>query len=157
MMSASVRFSIDCSMKVAGLKIVESIFMSGRPGANSASAASTPRVTSIMFAHGSFSTINIRLTSSSMTASPIIAQVSHLTLPMSRSRGGAIAPFFTMATGTPARCSGVNTGVTWRITSLWLGVSIIPSIRVFAPVRYPSRLKDKEFAVVSLTVVRLTL
>ena len=60
MMSAIVRLRIDSSMKVAGRKIVESISMPGRPGRIAASASSTPRVTSSVLAHGSFSTIIIR-------------------------------------------------------------------------------------------------
>ena len=54
------RLLIDSSMNVAGRKIVESIAMPGRPGLSSSSAASTPRVTSRVFAHGSFSTMSIR-------------------------------------------------------------------------------------------------
>ena len=47
-------------MNVAGRKIVVSISMPGRPGRSSSSALSTPRVTSSVFAHGSFSTISMQ-------------------------------------------------------------------------------------------------
>ena len=47
---AVVRLSIDCSMNVAGRKIVVSIAMPGRPGFISPIACSIPRVTSIVLA-----------------------------------------------------------------------------------------------------------
>ena len=132
-MSVRVRLSIDSSMKVAGRKIVESISTPGRPGLRAASACSTPRVTSSVFAHGSFSTIIIRPGPSLMTASPTIGQVSQATVATSRSRGGSRRRVFS-ATGTSARCSTENTGDSLWITSRWLGVSSMPSMRVFAAV-----------------------
>jgi hypothetical protein len=69
--SASVRLSIDASMKVAGRKIVGSISMPGRPGSSSSSASSTPRVTSSVLAQGSFSTMSMRPGPSFTTASPV--------------------------------------------------------------------------------------
>ena len=65
------RLSIEVSMKLAGRKMVVSIAMPGRPGAIAASAASTPRVTSRVLPHGSFSTISMMPTLSLMTASPL--------------------------------------------------------------------------------------
>ena len=71
MISARVRLSIESSMKVAGRKMEESTSTPGRPGRISASACSTPRVTSMVFAHGSFSTMSISPSPSLITASPI--------------------------------------------------------------------------------------
>ena len=51
---ARVRLSIDCSMKVAGRKIVVSTSMPRSPGAISAMASSTPLVTSTVFAPRNF-------------------------------------------------------------------------------------------------------
>ena len=53
---AAVRLSIDCSMNVAGRKIVVSTAMPGSPGAISAMACSTPRVTSMVLAPRNFCT-----------------------------------------------------------------------------------------------------
>ena len=57
---AVVRLSIDCSMNVAGRKIVVSIAMPGRPGFISSIACSTPRVTSIVLAPRYFCTTSKR-------------------------------------------------------------------------------------------------
>ena len=57
---ALVRFLSASSMKVAGRKMWASISIPGRPGFSAARAASTPRVTSSVLAHGSFSTIIMR-------------------------------------------------------------------------------------------------
>ncbi len=155
LISANVRLPIACSMKVAGLKIVESISMPGRPGFNSASTFSTPRVTSSVLAHGSFSTIIIRPTPSLMTASPMSGQVSHFTTATSFSRGGLLRRFFD-ATETSARCSGEKTGESKWMTSRWLGVSSMPSMRVFAPCVYLRRPKSRASEVVSMTSSSVT-
>ena len=68
--SATVRLSIDSSMKVAGRKIVVSYSMPGRPGAISAITSSTCSVTSFVFAPRYFCTISIRPSPSLMTPSP---------------------------------------------------------------------------------------
>ena len=57
-------------MNVAGRKIVVSMSMPTRPGRSSSIAASTPRVTSSVFAHGNFSTMSMSPGPSLMTASP---------------------------------------------------------------------------------------
>ena len=58
-------------MKSAGRKIVESTSIPWRPGRISSSAASTPRVTSSVFAQGYFSMISISPGPSLMIASPM--------------------------------------------------------------------------------------
>ena len=68
--SARVRLSIDCSMNVAGRKIVVSISMPGSPGCISSIASSMPRVTSIVLAPRNFWTTSIRPGPSLTTASP---------------------------------------------------------------------------------------
>ena len=60
MISARYRLDIDCSMKVAGRKIVGSISTSGSAGLNRSSTSSTPAVTDSVFAPSCFSTISSR-------------------------------------------------------------------------------------------------
>ena len=100
---AVVRLSMDCSMNVAGRKIVVSIAMSGRPGFISAIACSIPRVTSMVFAPRYFCTTSKRPSPSLTTASPISGPGSTTTLPRSPIR--TIRPFRS-ATGICASCSG---------------------------------------------------
>ena len=83
---ALVRLSIDCSMKVAGRKIVVSISMPGRPGLSWSIAASTPRVTSSVLAPRNFWTTSIRPGPSLITASPMSGPESTITRPRSASR-----------------------------------------------------------------------
>ena len=142
-------------MKVAGRKIVESISMPGSPGFRAASASSTPRVTSSVFAHGSFSTIIIRPRSSLMTASPTSGQVSHTTWPTSPRRGG-LARRPLSVSGTAASCSTESTGDSLWMAKRWLGVSIIPSMRALAPELYVSRPMSSASAVVSITSLSVT-
>ncbi len=68
--SAVVRLSIDCSMNVAGRKIVVSISMPGRPGRSSSIASSTPCVTSMVLAPRNFCTISSRPSPPLTTPSP---------------------------------------------------------------------------------------
>ena len=68
---ARPRLSIEVSMKVAGRKMVVSTRMPGSPGCIAVSASSTPRVTSTVLPQGSFSTISMMPTPSSMMASPL--------------------------------------------------------------------------------------
>ena len=105
------RLLIDSSMKVAGRKIVASILMPADPASSSSSAASTPRVTSRVFAHGSFSTMSISPWPSLMTASPTSGHV-----PRSRSATSSISKTFpsTDSTGTWPRSSAFTMGRTCR-------------------------------------------
>ena len=70
--NAFVRLSIDCSMNVAGRKMVVSAVMLGRPGCISFIASSMPFVTSMVLAPRNFWTISIRPGRSLMTPSPQI-------------------------------------------------------------------------------------
>ena len=65
------RLSIDCSMKVAGRKIVVSTVIPGSPGCICRMASSTPRVTSTVFAPRNFCTTSSSPGPSSTTPSPI--------------------------------------------------------------------------------------
>ena len=104
---APPRLSMAFSMNVAGRKIVESISIPGRPGRSSSSAASSPAVTSAVFAHGSFWTTSRRPGPSSMTASPMSGGVSMTTSATSFRR---ITVPSRSATGTSARSLGVRIG-----------------------------------------------
>ena len=68
--SAVVRLSIDCSMNVAGRKIVVSMSIPGSPGRSSSTACSTPSVTSIVLAPRNFWTISSRPSPSLTTLAP---------------------------------------------------------------------------------------
>ena len=68
---ALLRLPIASSMNVAGRKIAASTSIPGKAGSRTASASSTPRVTSRVFAQGNFSTISRRPSPSLMTASPM--------------------------------------------------------------------------------------
>ncbi len=105
------RLLIDSSMKVAGRKIVSSILMPVRPGFSSSNAASTPCVTSRVFAHGSFSTMSISPGPSLMTASPTRGHVLRV-----RSATFSISKTFpsTDSTGTWPRSSASTMGRTCR-------------------------------------------
>ena len=129
-----LRLCIDISMKVAGLKILASISMPGRPGLSLASASSMPRVTSSVFAQGSFSTIIIKPASSLMTASPMSGRVPHFTVATSPISGASARRTrrSNWLIGTAARSSGVTTGDGWWMTRRWFGVSNMPSTRVLA-------------------------
>ena len=93
MSSELLRFLSEVSMKLAGRKMVVSISRPGRPGLSDSMASSTPRVTSRVLAHGSFSTIIMRPGPGSkpapfptpMTASPTIGGPVSTTLATSAS------------------------------------------------------------------------
>ena len=94
---ARVRLSIERSMKVAGRKIVVSIFTSVRPGFSSAMAASTARVISSVLAVGCFSTISMMPGTSSMIALPIGGAWPSTTRATSDRRTGASPDCLTIA------------------------------------------------------------
>src|SRR5262249_39191435 len=123
------------SMKVAGRKIWASMSTPCRPGLSAASASSTPRVTSSVLAHGSFSTIIMRPGPPLMTPSPIIGQVSHFTSATSPRR--TVLPPRT-SSGTLARSFASRTGRTYRRARRWLGVSMNPSVWSLARLEYGS-------------------
>jgi len=86
MIIASPRLSIASSMNVAGRKIVGSSVIPGRAGRRSAIVASSPAVTSAVFAHGNFCTTSSSPGRSSTTPSPINGGVSITTSATSPSR-----------------------------------------------------------------------
>ena len=101
--NALVRLSIDCSINVAGRKIVVSISIPGSPGRISSTASSIPSVTSIVLAPRNFCTISSRPSPSLTTPSPQTGWWSSLTTPRSPSRSTR-SPLRT--TGTLARSLG---------------------------------------------------
>src|SRR5262245_6026968 len=135
MSSALARLCKASSMKVAGRKIWASMSTPCRPGLSAASASSTPRVTSSVLAHGSFSTIIMRPGPPLMTPSPIIGQVSHFTSATSPRR--TVLPPRT-SSGTLARSFASRTGRTYRRARRWLGVSMNPSVWSLARLEYVS-------------------
>ena len=80
---ATRRLSSDCSMNVAGRKIVVSTVIPGNPGCISRIASSTPRVTSTVFAPRYFCTTSSSPGPSSTTPSPISGPGSITTRPKS--------------------------------------------------------------------------
>ena len=117
-------------MKLAGRKIVESISIPGRPGCMAASASSTPRVTSIVLAHGNFSTTSRRPGPSLTMPSPIKGgwpcTTSATSLRRSWLPSGAVKV-------TRARSSGAATGRMWRTWTRWVPMSMNPPVPVLAP------------------------
>ncbi len=127
---ARVRLSIDCSMKVAGRKIVVSTSMPRSPGAISAMASSTPLVTSTVFAPRNFWTTSNSPGPSFTTASPISGPGSTLTTPMSESRRTLPSR---SSTGTRPRSSAPTIGCTCRTLSRWVSFSTNPPVPTTAP------------------------
>ncbi len=111
---ARVRLSIDCSMNVAGRKIVVSTSMLGSPGFISSIASSMPSVTSMVLAPRNFWTISIRPGPSLITPSPQIGWWSSFTRPRS-DRRSVRPPLLT--TGTLPRSSADWIGCTLRMFS----------------------------------------
>ena len=140
-------------MKVAGRKMAVSMSMPVRPGCISAIASSTPRVTSRVLAQGSFSTISISPGPPLITASPKSGQVSQTTSPTSFRINGEPSVFLRSLIGIWASSSGVMTGRTERMPSLWLGVSIKPPVPITEPSEYCSSPTSRASAVTSITSV----
>ena len=116
--------------KLAGRKIVVSIWRSGRPGRISSMAFSTSLVTSSVLPHGSFSTTSMRPGPSLMTASPASSGASWTTLATSPIRN--VLPSRS-ASATWARSSGVTIGSSWRTPRRWFGVSMKPPVPMKPP------------------------
>ena len=141
------------STKVAGRKIVVSMFMPGRPGRISSMAASTPLVTSSVLPQGSFSTIIIRPGPPSMTASPMRAWWSLTTF--------ATSPTLMVwsprvATTTSARSAGFRMGRMCRTVSRWLGVSMKPPLPTTEPLVNCSSPESSASEVAPITWFRVT-
>ena len=143
MMSAIVRLSIDSSMKVAGRKIVESISMPGSPGLQRRehlldAARHVERVgpRQLLDDHHQADSVVDDGIADHRPGVPV--HVGDIAQPRRVGRR-----LFFRAIGTSARCSGEKTGVSWWMTSRWLGVSSMPSMRVFAAAVYVSRPKSK--------------
>ena len=154
--SAQVRLSIDSSIKVAGRKIsMRRSRCPGRPGWRSWSASSTPRVTSSVFAHGSFSTISIRPGPPLMTASPMSGWWSTRTSANSRQGDRSAAPG-PCDRDLPERLRGHDG---WHVTdpeSLVRGVDEAARCQSAAPSDQEMRVPmSSEFAVPSRTSSRV--
>ena len=124
---ARVRLEIESSTYEASLNTLSSTCTPGRPRLSSASACSTPRVTSSVLAPGNFS-----ITSSSplpllTNASPITGECENVVSAMSpsaierpvSSRCGEVTAILAMS-------SGVSIGIACSTPSRWLGLSIQP-------------------------------
>ena len=146
--SARVRFSRDCSMKVAGRKMVVSTSIPGSPGAISAMACSTPRVTSTVLAPRYFCTTSSSPGPSLTTASPISGPGSTRVWPRSFNR--SILPSRS-TTGTSPSCSGPVMGCTWRMLSRCPSASTKPPVPTTAPSEYCSRPLSRASADTSMT------
>ncbi len=112
------------SMKLAGRKMVESVWMPPSPGRSAASASSTPRVTSRVLAPGSLEITSSRLGPSETRASPISGWWSETTLATSPSRSLPLVS----STVTCARSRGVLIGRSCWMPSRWLGLSTNPPV-----------------------------
>ena len=129
---ARVRLSIDCSMKVAGRKIVVSTSMPGSPGCISAMASSTPRVTSIVLAPRNFWTTSIR-------PGPVVDDgVADQSGPLSTSTSPRSASRSTLpsrsTTGTSARSLGADDRLdVLGSLSRWPSASTKPPVPTTAP------------------------
>ena len=150
---AMVRLSIDCSMKVAGRKIVVSTLMPGRPACSSLIAASTPRVTSSVLAPRNFWTTSMMPGPSLMTASPIRGPWSMATSPMSASRRTFPSR---STTGTAPSSEGSVIGCTWRILKRRTSSSMKPPVPTTAPSEYLRRPASTASAAASITWARET-
>ncbi len=153
MSSARVRLSIDCSMNVAGRKMVVSTVTSGSPGAIAAIASSTPRVTSMVLAPRNFWTTSMRPGPPSMTASPQIGPESTRTVPTSARR--TVFPFRS-TTGTAASCSGPVIGCTSRMLNRLSPDSTKPPVPTTAPSEYFSKPASSASAAESITCWSVT-
>ncbi len=153
--SARLRLPRDSSMNEAGRNRVVSTAIPVRPGCSSLSASSTPRVTSSVLPHGSFSTISISPGPPLMTASPISCWWSSTTVATSASfRGGSPSR---SSSGTWARSAGDVMGCTCLMVRLWLGVSSAPPVPIKAPGEYLSRPASRASDVEFMTFSSVTL
>ncbi len=151
--SATVRLPIDCSMNVAGLKMLVSTSIPRSPGAISAMASSTPRVTSKVLAPRNFCTTSSRPGPSLTTASPISGPESTRTVPRSPSFSTLPSRW---TTGTSRSCSGPVMGWTCRMFSRLPPDSTNPPVPTTAPSEYRSRPASSASAVASMTCCRDT-
>jgi hypothetical protein len=141
---APPRLSMASSMKVAGRKMVGSTSIPSRPGRSSSIAASSPRVTSAVLAHGSFWTTRRSPGRSLMTPSPIRGGVSMTTSATSSSR--STLPSRTVI-GTLARSRAVRIGMSCCTFSLCCGVSTNPPVPMNPPSENRSRPESMASAV----------
>jgi hypothetical protein len=149
------RLLIAVWMKVAGRKMEVSTSIPVRPGRISASAASTPRVTSRVLPQGSFSTISMSPTPSLMTASPLRwGWLPRTTVATSPSATGLVP--FGASMGIWASSRGLMRGRMWRIPSRWLGVSMNPPVPISRPLENFSMPTSRVSAVASMTRFRET-
>ncbi len=146
---ASVRLSMDCSMNVAGRKIVVSTLIPGRPGWSFSIASSTPRVTSMVLAPRYFWTISMMPRPSSITASPNSGPWSMTTSP--RSSSLSTRPFRS-TTGTFARSSGAKIGCTCRMLKRCPPSSTKPPVPITAPSEYRSSPASRASPVAPMTL-----
>ena len=123
--NAVVRLSIDCSMKVAGRKIVVSISIPGSPVRSSATACSTPSVTSMVLAPRNFWTISSRPGPPLTTPAPHTGWWPSRTVPRSDSRSTRPLLF---TTGTSPSWSGPTIGCTCRTFMRWPPASTNPPV-----------------------------
>ena len=144
---ASVRLSIAFSMKAAGRKIDVSGSMPPRPGPRSASASSTPWVTSKVLAPGNFSTTRRRPSASFTIASPISGWWSTTTVVTSVRRSPPPVP----STGTLPSSSGSVSRSNVADSEPLLGVSMNPPVPGVEPSTKLSGEEICAFAVVSTT------
>ena len=151
---ALLKFLSDVSMNVAGRKMVESISSPGRPGAMTARASSTPRVTSRVLAQGSFSTMSIRPGPPLMTASPIMGG-KVVTTSATSARRSAGRPG-SRSTGTSARSAAVVMAGLLLMFSRWLAVSMNPPVPMKPPSEKRSSPAARALEVVSITSSSVT-